>query len=776
MASYQVNRNNVKYYSVELSTSHEEVSDGTTRVHASAHVSFGDWYYYGCRVHIAIGGVEVASATGYTTGSWQSCAYASGSRDISRGNSDGSCWVTAWVTSETVSGYGGVGTEIGRDACGESVSVPKIPAYQPAAPSGLSVSRSSDSSHKLAWMNNPDNGARKYYTGTNVYRHTNGGDTETLYSGSVISNYADNTTKADCRYDYDVRAQWRGGTSDMSNSVHALTTPAPPSSASVEKTGDRQAKLTVGPGGRYATGRQAQVTSDGGSTWSDVSLSWEKSGSGYVATDIAAPAGTIKYRVRNYIENPVNGGGDTLYSAWVQTDAITTICPPLSPPLSLSTQLCAIGTAVSVRWWPNHPDGTAQTAAQVEIAYPSSTKVADISGPATSLSFIASEVGTYSVRVRTKGMDASWGAWSAVFALNAFRPSQLAITSPATDAAVVELLPINFEWSAQDATGITSVTVSVRDSSSNAILGSATLPGDARRWTVWDIGLQNGGSYVFEVSVAAGSGLTSTASRKFAVKWAAPMPPMLRMEHWDDFSIVATVGFVQSDVSPVRSGGMVAKLVDAETISLRGHASYSNHGLRLRSSVPKTVSASVSRVYGGEVAQLASSLSDGQSVIDRLPPLNSEFFYRVAAFAANGATDFVDIPALVGSGGAMAFNFGQAAERAFCPKLDIETTASFERSAEGFHFADGGSMLPAFYAIDEYDEERGYSFSIVGEEDYRSYVSDVVKEWCGWVRGVHGERMWARLKWNASHSAHLPWAFSASCTATRGAWREPANG
>ncbi len=776
MASYTVYRNGTKFYSVELSTSRSDLSDGVSRVSASAHVSFGDWYYYGLRCHVAINGVEVDSTADYTTGSYHTCAYASGSLDVGRANSGWNCWVTAWVTSETVSGYGGVPTEIGRDLCGENVWIPEIPAYQPAAPSGLSIARVSDASHKLSWTNNPDNGARKYYTGINVYRHTNDGGTETLYSGSVVSNYTDSTTKADRKYSYDVRAQWRGGTSDMSNVVVAYTTPAAPSSASVEKLGDRQARLAIGSGGAYATGRQAQATTDGGSTWTDVALEWEKGGAGYTALDSSAPAGTVKYRVRNAIDNPVNGAGDALYSAWVETGTIVTICPPLAPAVSVGGAVFATGATAAVSWVPNHPDGTAQAAARVEITTPGGKDMADVAGASSSYSLTLAESGSYAARVRTKGLDESWGEWSSYVSFKAYEAPAVEITHPSVDGAVVDLLPYAVKWDASDGTGITAQSIALLDSG-GSVVASATLGADAREWSVSDIELSNGSEYTVSLSVTAGSGLSVKASRKVVVEWAAPLAPELAISYGDGFMAVAAVSFVQTDVKPVKDGGMVATLADSETIAIGGRASYEGHGLRLSVSVPRTESATIERVYGGESVALESGLSDGQSAIDRLPPLNTAFSYRATAFAATGAAASADFPALIDSGGSMAFNFGQAAERYFCPKLDLEDSGTWERNATGFHFADGGaSMLPTFYAIDEFDETRGYTFAVVGEDEWRAYSGETVKEWCGWVRGVHGERKWCMLKWDASHLSHIPWGFSATCSATVGVWREPANG
>lgn len=119
-------RNGTTFYAINLWSSTQELDGNTTRINWGANVQFGDWYYWGVRLHVAVDGVEVGSWTGACTSSWQTVINVSGSRDIGRGHSGRGVTVSAWTTSETVSGYGGVGT---TTSCQHGETVNAKPAY-----------------------------------------------------------------------------------------------------------------------------------------------------------------------------------------------------------------------------------------------------------------------------------------------------------------------------------------------------------------------------------------------------------------------------------------------------------------------------------------------------------------------------------------------------------------------------------------------------------------------------------------------------------------------
>ena len=448
MAYKELSRGGVKYYSISLSTSVSNVDDTTARIYWTATVDFGDWYYYGVRLHVKVGGVWRASGDGYTTSSGKRAVTVSGYTDAARKDGGYNVWVEAYTESVSVGGYGGVGS-VG--SCGESAAIERVPAYKPDAPTDLRVTRSTDDVTEFEWVNHPDDGARKYYLGTNVYRHTNGGPTENPYNRDTISNYRDATTVANNYYDYDVRARWRGGTSDMSNSVRVYKTPAPPSSVSLERTGDGEVSLIVrGPDiPAWITGFEVRATADAGRTYASRSLDADKVEPGvWSMADPAALAGDrVVYEVRTYKENPVDGGGETIASAWCASNPVATICAPYAPAVGGVEPAYPTGSTAEISWTRNHPDGTAQAAAQVEVTRPGgSVETMDVSGATSSISLPVAAKGAWRVRVRTKGQDPAWGPWSGYAPFNVADPPQAFISFPAEDGESVVELPLSVAW------------------------------------------------------------------------------------------------------------------------------------------------------------------------------------------------------------------------------------------------------------------------------------------------------------------------------------------
>ena len=107
--------------SVNGSWSVSGTSETSYTLSCSGSYSFGAWYLWGVRVTCYIGGSQVATNAGYTTGKYQTTASCSGSRTISRTHSDQSiyCEVKSW--GETVDGIGSVGES---DSTGGWITVP----------------------------------------------------------------------------------------------------------------------------------------------------------------------------------------------------------------------------------------------------------------------------------------------------------------------------------------------------------------------------------------------------------------------------------------------------------------------------------------------------------------------------------------------------------------------------------------------------------------------------------------------------------------------------
>ena len=398
-----------------------------------------------------------------------------------------------------------------------TVTVPAITYSAPNAPSNCSASRASDTQATVTWSNGSTSTTQPR-TDVLVERQTDTGSWVQVASLSAsATNYTDNGISADHRYAYRVRSKGNGGTSGYSTSGYIYTTPAAPSSVTAAKASASSVTLSAEGLPAWAEGYEISRTADGGGSWQAVGTAGT-----FPWTDASAPAGTIRYRVRSY-------RGD-LYSAYVESNSITTITPPLAPTVQALPSVVATGSTVTVQWTPNHPDGSAQTQAQVEYTVGSgSPQTATVQGAGTSYRLPASatsSAGTVSVRVRTHGLDDEWGAWSAAQTVRVAVPPSVSITVPPVDGARVGSLPLTVEWDASDATGVSSQSIALLDSAGSTLY-SASLGASARELVLDESTylLDNATDYSLRLTVRGGSSLTTTVARSFSTSFAEPARP-----------------------------------------------------------------------------------------------------------------------------------------------------------------------------------------------------------------------------------------------------------
>lgn len=773
MAYAETKRNGVMYYGVSLSTWVENISDSTARIHWSASVDFGPWNMWGVRLHVSVGGVERASGAGVTVQNYKQAVKLSGYTDAARNDNDYGVWCSAWTSSETVNGYGGV---TATTSCGENAGIPKVPAYKPDAPTDLIVTESTDGTTALEWVNHPDDGARKYYDGINVYRHTDDGPTENPYNQATISNWRDMTTSANHFYDYDVRARWRGGTSEMSNKVRIFKTPAPPASVSLARSGDGEVSLVVrGPDiPWWISGFKVRATSDGGKTYISRSLAADKQEPGvWCMTDPAAVAGErVVYEVCTYRDKPVAGAGDTICSAWTASNAVATICPPYAPSVSGVEPAYPTGSTVSVSWTRNHPDGTAQTAAQMELVKPGgASAVADIAGAASTASLALADKGTYRLRVRTKGSDPSWGAWSQYSSFTVADPPQAFFTTPADDGEAVVELPLDIAWEAADETGIASQRLRITSASASVL--DADVGASARTYSV-ATGLSNETSYTLELTVRGGSGLAATFTRTFATEWLVPAAPIVSVAYSDDYAATVTVrdGVSEYAVDGHRLRGPMA-LTESGNIRFTGGVAIRGtkavlHGL------PPCQSFDVIRVLSdGSRLTLATGLKQGQSVIDRLPPLNAAFAYVAVGHAASGTVSTTEVVTSCRCRG-YAFNFDEGATSVVAGTVGAGGPPGYSRGYDHgvtqFHFFGSAGGLPMGFSSNKLDVSESWDFAVPAGEIGR--VAELLRDYSHcWARTHDGDRAFVQLTPTITRSS--PNWYKVSLATKREVWREP---
>lgn len=614
----------------------------------------------------------------------------------------------------------------GSSQASVSVTIAHISHSAPAAPSSCAAVRVSDSQADVTWSNGASTTTAPR-SSVLVERQTDGGDWVQIASlAASATNYSDNSTSPNHQYAYRVRAYGYGGYSGYSTSEYVYTTPAAPATVSLSKVTDTTVSVDITGAAPYATSFDVQYRLNGGD--------WQSAGSTSTWPFQHDPGGgTAQYRVRAAVAD--------LASGWTESGTITTITPPLAPSVVIAggAGVVATGTEITISWTPNHPDGSDQSQAQVEVTIGSGDAVVhDVSGAATTFTVDAQAAATtVKARVRTHGLDPDWGAWSSVQTVSVAVPPSVIIESPAVDGYVVDMLPLHIEWEAQDATGVASQSLAL--STGGRTVLSVPLDGSVSSYDV-DAAtylLENGAEYALTIRVTGGSTLAVQAVRAFTVDYAGPAAPDVDVSYGEGRSCAVTVAFTEDpDHEQTSSVDIVRVLPD------------------------------------GSQWAVATGLGDGQQGIDPLPPLNLDFAYRVTAYSETGTVTTVEVAAKV-EAMATAFNFGAGASVFEELALEPSRSRSVKISTELYDFADGGEGggLPVAYSSSTLSVTGEEAATTLDPEQYRRLERLAREHPCCWVRDVHGGRSYCAASWSFSADVpHNSIDCSASLTETR--WRE----
>lgn len=602
----------------------------------------------------------------------------------------------------------------------------------PSAVTGLSLARTSDSQLSAAWTNN--SAVPREYTAIYAEVQTDGGQwVQVAKLGASATNYAWGGASANHQYRVRVRPYNPAGYGAYATSGYVYTTPAAPSSVAVAVPSAGTVEVTVAAGAPWATSHEVEVTADGGETWMHVGT---VAGAGGTYADTNPPTGTCQYRARAVI--------GALQSDWAYSEELVTLCPPLAPTITQRPAAAiATGSAVTLGWLPNHPDRTEQTKAQVEVTAGGSTTTIDITGDATSvdLTSYAETAQSVSVRVRTYGLYAEWGAWSDVVAFTAYVPPSATITAPSTDGAVEQQLPVTIAWSAVDATGISSQVLRLFDGDGRQLrswqLDGSVTSFDLDRSTYF---LTNQSAYSVTIIVSAGSTLQATASRSFEIDYLGPAEPTADIV-WDDdaLSCAVTVGEGEDETGEL----------------------------------PTPTSFYVVRVLpDGTEWLVADGLSSSEQAIDPLPPLGVEFSYRVVAVAESGVETSATFETSRETN-AWAFGFGQGVAETLQLVANPSASQSWDHGGETYHFADGtGDGLPLWYGTELLEVTHSWQFAIAPSwQDVAVKAARLFRHHATcWVRDPFGHRWRVSAKASMSTSVGPRWQVSVSADELR--WTE----
>lgn len=281
----------------------------------------------------------------------------------------------------------------------------KIAGAKPAAPTGVSVTRVSDTSQTTKWTRNASPIA---YKSQYVERRDNINTAWANVSGSLsatATSFTDTATQANRRYDYRVVAVGDNG-STTSTVVSINTTPAAPSSVVATKSGTsivvdwtrnaKQAGVTQHEVYEHLSGMVGNLLATVGAV-----DSWT-----HLDPDLLVPH---RYFV-------VAKAGSLASPHSLNSNTVVTLTPPLAPTRVSPVSVFNRAKPARVAWRHNPVDTTAQTAWEVKYQVNggawttlsgTSSSAVDIPAPGVS--------GTLSWQIRTKGGHADFGPWTAIF-------------------------------------------------------------------------------------------------------------------------------------------------------------------------------------------------------------------------------------------------------------------------------------------------------------------------------------------------------------------------
>lgn len=468
------------------------------------------------------------------------------------------------------------GSSLGSATVSGSITVPPD---DPAAPTIGTPVRGSDSSQTVHWTRNATTAAP--YTSQQIQRRVFNGEwsawaaiatISTGYTTSAAMSRADNGTTSNRVYQYRVKASNSAGSATSSSSVAVYTTPGAPSAVAAVKTSAGGIKLTITqtvPHVSYET--EVQYSTNGGSSWSALTTL----ASGVTQYTWASPPSgqTVVFRAR--VVNDTTNVGDNLASAWRTSNSVPLSAPPAAP-----TQLAPNGVAFDVAnpqaftWQYNSTDTSEQTQFQIRArlvgagtwtehtAVSWSNQVAAFATTFTRLGITPTNGQSYEWQVRTWGVNATAGAWSATATFGLSEPPDASIVAPDTTLAA-SLLTV--EWTYFDTESTAQSRWEASLSLDGEILEARSGSGEDTSAT-FSTRLTDATEYQVSVRVRDGAGVWSAwDTSTFTTDFPAPSTPTITLS-WAEEQGTVIVDITNPAGGPVEAvSNDIYWSVDGET-------------------------------------------------------------------------------------------------------------------------------------------------------------------------------------------------------------------
>lgn len=610
---------------------------------------------------------------------------------------------------------GNTGTQGLGGANSFSVFISRTPAAPPAAPSGLAVSRVSDSQQVLNWTRNATYSSVVIQRTTGTGSSWSGWQQVGVASGNAFT-FTDTTTIANRYYVYRVAGRAASGQSAWSGETGVYTSPAAPSGVSATRSGD-DIVVSASSVPSYVT--SVDVEDGGVVVASSVSLPFT-----HVDPNPAVPH---SYRVRGKI--------GSLTGAWsAVSNVVQLIAPPNAPSgLSPNGAVRASDDDVTFQWVHNPVDSSSQSAYELRHREPAGVWTT-LSGTAAQFRDVSLPVGDVEWQVRTKGVHPDWSQWSSTAVFSVIDRPGVAVTQPETewDSSILDVVwswfqPQSRPQSAWQAELLREGAV-VEARSGSGATGSLTFTTRLSE-----------GDWSVRVRGATGDVWSVWAVQAFTVAFDPPAPPVVE-GFWDDIQggVVLSVAVGVPGVAVQGEDGAWYADFSADGVSNIGFddghpfieegddegSLFDGPAVTVTDvEPPATTAVTLERSIDGETWEPVTETDAVASLIDWESWSYGDILYRATAFTAEGATAVTQVTVEARSGSLWlsgGSGFGVTARLPYDPSVQL--TAGRARALKQY----AGRRLPVAYAGEALSRVVAVSGSTMQRSNETAQVDDLV--------------------------------------------------
>ena len=589
----------------------------------------------------------------------------------------------------------------------------------PAAPSGVGITRSSDTKHVINWTRNSPGSVSAPYQNVIVQRWDNVSNVyRTVATVGNVSSYTDTGTAPGRRYRWRVAAKNSGGQSAWAYSEYQYTTPAAPTGVKATRSG-ADVVVSWTPSVSPHT-RSVLAYRPGSGAW--VYPGWTSTGTSYV---IKSPDPSVEYTYA--VQARAENTGGTLTSGWAHSNAVQLLTPP-APPSSLSPSVADAAQAITVAWRHNSRDTSEQTAYALRWRLNGATAWTGTGKTASGTSSRVLPAGTldaglWEVQAQTWGAHANPSEWSDALLLQVTERPSVTITEPADGPFPGS--EVTLRWDFYDPEGGAQA-----EYVASLYTEDGELLWSRDRVSTYDaavvgVTLQDGLTYVLGVTARDAAGLWSTEERVTISVAYAPPPAVELSAQWQPDTGAVVLNYVTPDPG---TGEVPA------------------------------VSVSIERsTGGGEWETLFKDLPASGAVVDPASALNVTSFYRAITVSSLPSTRTSPaLPVLPDGQGWTYLNGGPGLSRMVRVRGGTVLDYTFDRALELIPTA-GGSGKPLAVVQDETEQEIRVSARLApavgGGATYaelRAFIREVDPPVL--FRDPTGERLWVAVH-GLKHSA-----------------------